>query len=115
MSTNMNFTNLHVRAAAGSVTGSIQRVCAGHASNASQIDNWVTGNFKSLVYGAESTASIHGDTAAHTGSQNEVHQTGTQDIDILAGKCVDGPFIAIGTDGDPTLIYYHGSLTIADD
>ena len=106
--TTLNFTKLHVRAAAGSVTGSIQRVCAADETNASTIDNWVTGNFKSLIYDDGSTADI-------TGSQNEFHQQGTQDIDILAGKCVDGPFIAIGTDGDPTLIYYHGSLTIADD
>lgn len=106
--TTLNFTKLHVRAAAGSVTGSIQRVCAADESNASTITDWVTGNFKSFTYS-------DGTEAAHTGSQNEVHQTGTQDIDILAGKCVDGPFIAIGTDGDPTLIYYHGSLTIADD
>ena len=106
--TKLNFTKLHVRAAAGSVTGSIQRVCAADESNASTITDWVTGNFKSFTYS-------DGTAAAHTGSQNEVHQTGTQDIDILAGKCVDGPFIAIVTDGDPTLIYYHGSLTIADD
>ena len=106
--TTLNFTKLHVRAAAGSVTGSIQRVCAADESNASTIDNWVTGNFKSFTYS-------DGNAAAHTGSQNEVHQIGTQNIDILAGKCVDGPFIAIGTDADPTLIYHHGSLTIAND
>ena len=106
--TTLNFTKLHVRAAAGSVTGSIQRVCAADESNASTIDNWVTGNFKSFTYS-------DGTAAAHTGSQNEVHQIGTQNIDILAGKCVDGPFIAIGTDADPTLIYHHGSLTIAND
>ena len=106
--TTLNFTKLHVRAAAGSVTGSIQRVCAADESNASTITDWVTGNFKSFTYS-------DGTEAAHTGSQNEVHQTGTQDIDILAGKCVDGPFIAIGTDGDPRLIYYHGSLTFAVD
>jgi len=106
--TTLNFTKLHVRAAAGSVTGSIQRVCAADEANASTIDNWVTGNFKSFTYS-------DGTAAAHTGSQNEVHQIGTQNIDILAGKCVDGPFIAIGTDADPTLIYHHGSLTIADD
>ena len=108
MATNMNFTNLHVRAAAGSVTGSIQRVCAGDESAASTITDWVTGNFKSLIYS-------DGTAAAHTGSQNEVHQIGTQNIDILPGKCVDGPFIAIGTDEDPTLIYYRGGLTIAND
>ena len=106
--TKLNFTKLHVRAAAGSITGSIQRVCAADETNASTIDNWVTGNFKSFTYS-------DGSSAAHMGSQNEVHQIGTQNIDILASKCVDGPFIAIGTDGDPTLIYYHGSLTIADD
>ena len=113
--TTLNFTKLHVRAAAGSVTGSIQRVCAADESNASTLDNWVTGIFKSLVYGAEENVSIHGTEAAHTGSQNEVHQIGTQNIDILPGKCVDGPFIAIGTDADPTLIYYRGGLTIAND
>ena len=108
MTTRMNFTHLTVRAAAGSVTGSIQRVCAADETNASTIDNWVTGNFKSLTYS-------DGSSAAHTGSQNEVHQIGTQNIDILASKCVDGPFIAIGTDGDPMLIYHHGNLTIAND
>ena len=106
--TTLNFTKLHVRAAAGSVTGSIQRVCAADETNVSTIDNWVTGNFKSLTYS-------DGSAAAHTGSQNEVHQIGTQNIDILASKCVDGPFIAIGTDGDPMLIYHHGNLTIAND
>ena len=110
-----DLTKLYVRAAAGSVTGSIQRVCAADESNASTIDNWVTGNFKSLQYGPESSGSISGEPAAHTGSQNDVHQIGTQDIDILASKCVDGPFIAIGTDADPMLIYYTGHLTIADD
>ena len=115
MSTNMNFTNLHVRAAAGSVTGSIQRVCAGHASNASQIDNCVTGNFKSLKYHKTDGLEIAGATAAHTGSQNEVHQIVTQAIDIPAGTCVDGPFIAIGTDADPILIYNHGIVASADD
>ena len=108
MTTRMNFTHLTVRAAAGSVTGSIQRVCAADESNASTIDNWVTGNFKSLTYS-------DGSAAAHTGSQNEVHQIGTQNIDILASKCVDGPFIAIGTDADPMLIYHQGGLVSVDD
>ena len=108
MTTRMNFTHLTVRAAAGSVTGSIQRVCAADVSNASTIDNWVTGNFKSLIYDDGSTADI-------TGSQNEFHQQGTQDIDILAGNCVDGPFIAIGTDADPMLIYHQGGLVSVDD
>ena len=96
MATNMNFINLHVRAAAGSVTGSIQRVCAGDESNASTITDWVTGNFKSLKYDDGTTADI-------TGSQNDVHQQGTTDIDIIAGSCVDGSFIAIGTDADTML------------
>lgn len=110
-----NWEKLNVRAAAGSVTGSIVKICAGHASNASQIDNWVAGNFKSLTYGAESAASISGDAAAHTGSQNDVHQIGTQAVDIPAGTCLDGPFIAVGTDADPMVIYYNGHLTSIDD
>tara|TARA_B100000902_G_C26397752_1_gene476271 strand:+ start:64 stop:405 length:342 start_codon:yes stop_codon:yes gene_type:complete len=110
-----NWEKLNVRAAAGSATGSIVKVCAVDASNASTIDNWVAGNFNSLTYGAESTASISGDVAAHTGSQNDVHQIGTQDIDIPAGTCVDGPFIAIGTNAEPTIIYYNGHLTSIDD
>ena len=106
--TTLNFTKLHVRAAAGSVTGSIQRVCAADESNASTITDWVTGNFKSFTYS-------DGTAAAHTGSQNEVHQTGTQDIDILAGKCVDGPFIAIHGDGDTVLVYNSGLANVVTD
>ena len=101
--TTLNFTKLHVRAAAGSVTGSIQRVCAADESNASTITDWVTGNFKSFTYS-------DGTEAAHTGSQNEVHQTGTQDIDILAGKCVDGPFIAINVSAGRGIMYYNGNI-----
>lgn len=104
MSTRMTFTHVHLRAEAGAVTGSIQRVCAGHASNASSITNWVTGKFYELTYDDGSTASV-------TGSQNEVHHTGASAIAIPAGKCVDGPFIGFTTDADPMLIYHVGSLT----
>ena len=107
-----DLTKLYVRAAAGSVTGSIQRVCAADESNASTIDNWVTGNFKSLQYGPESSGSISGEPAAHTGSQNDVHQIGTQDIDILASKCVDGPFIAINVSAGSGVLYYNGDLAV---
>ena len=56
----MTFTHVHLRAEVGAVTGSIQRVCAGHASNASSITNWVTGKFYELTYDDGSTASVTG-------------------------------------------------------
>ena len=94
------YIKLYVRAAAGSATGSIQRVCAGHTTNASQIDNWTSGHHK---------------VSDLTSAQNVVWQTSEQAIDIPAGTCVDGPFIAIGTDADPMIIYHYGDLTNIDD
>ena len=109
MSTRMTFTHVHLRAEAGAVTGSIQRVCAGHASNASSITNWVTGKFYELTYDDGSTASV-------TGSQNEVHQQFAHNVEVHAGQCLDGPFIAVGTsDGNGLAIYHRGHITLADD
>ena len=108
MTTRMNFTQLTIRAAAGSVTGSIQRVCAADESNASTIDNWVTGNFKSFTYS-------DGNAAAHTGSQNDAGTTSNDDLTVAANSCIDGPFIAIHADADDVLIYHNGIYnTVAD-
>ena len=41
----MDFTQLYVMAAEGSITGSIQRICAVHHTNGTTVDNWVTGTF----------------------------------------------------------------------
>ena len=106
----MDFTQLYVMAAEGSITGSIQRICAVHHTNGTTVDNWVTGTFKKLTYD-------DGTEAAHTGSQNDVHQIGTTSFEVPVGGCVDGPFIAVGTDDSNGLLVYYlpGTLIQVDD
>ena len=109
MSRNLDFTQLFFLDEAGSVTGSIERVCGIAASNATTVDNGVTGIFHSLKYD-------DGTTAAHTGSQNEVHQIFAHNVEVHAGQCLDGPFIAVGTsDGNGLAIYHTGPIIFADD
>ena len=105
----MDFTQLYVMAAEGSITGSMQRICAVHHTNGTTVDNWVTGTFKKLTYD-------DGTEAAHTGSQNEVHQIFAHNVEVHAGQCLDGPFIAVGTsDGNGLAVYHTGPIILADD
>ena len=107
-----NFSSVHVRTAAGSVTGSIVKICGGKTNSGvvhtSEITDFTSGKFNSLIYDDGTTADI-------TGSQNEAVQTATTSFHIAAGSCIDGPFIAIGTDANPLIIYHFGTLTIAND
>ena len=103
-----DWSNLHVQTAAGNITGSIQRICAGHASNAVTITSYTTGIFKSLKY-------PNGDVADITGSQNDAGTTSNDDLTVAANSCIDGPFIAIHADADDVLIYHNGIYnTVAD-
>jgi len=103
-----NWNNIHVQTAAGSITGSIQKICAGHASNTVTITSWKTGNFKSLIY-------TDGTTADVTGSQNELGAQGTDDITVAANSCIEGPFMAIHGNGNTVLVYHNGIANTVDD
>ena len=105
-------SKVHVRAAAGSITGSIQRICGGKTNsgvpNTSEITDFKSGVFHSLKYD-------DGSTADTTGSQNELHQDSTTSFHVAGGACIDGPFIAVGTAADPVIVYHHGGLIVNDD
>tara|TARA_B110001454_G_C12474486_1_gene331695 strand:- start:16 stop:342 length:327 start_codon:yes stop_codon:yes gene_type:complete len=104
-----DWTNLHVQTAAGSITGSIHRVCAG-TTDVVTITSYTTGTFKGLAY-------ANGDTADITGSQNGGATTYTDDLTLDFSKtaCIDGPFIAIHGDGDTVLVYNSGLANVVTD
>ena len=81
--------------------GSIERICGIAASNATTVDNGVTGIFHSLKYDDGTVADI-------TGSQNEVHQQFAHNVEVHAGRCLDGPFMAVHVNAEPCLIYHNG-------
>jgi len=105
------WNHLSVYAAASRITGSIVKICTGHASADTVITDYTTGTFKSLTY-------PNGDVASITGSQNIADTTGETDI-VATGEngqgCIDGPFIAVHIDGNTTLVYHNGIASSTED
>ena len=86
----------------GRATGSIQRI---YASTAITITDSTLGRFVSVVDSGSVEVDINS-----ANSQNKVHQTTTDDINIPAGSYVDGPFIAINVSAGRGVMYYNGNL-----
>ena len=104
------WNHLYIQTAAGNVTGSIEKECAGHATDTVTIASWVTGTFKSLTYS-------DGTTADATGSQNNVDTIGTDNLtlDPAKGQCLDGPFISLHGNGNTLLVYHNGLANVVTD
>ena len=100
---------LYTQTAAGSITGSIERICAG-SDTAVVITSHTTGEFKGLTYTDGTTADI-------TGSQHEQTTSTTDNLNLASAKnqCIDGPFIAVHGDGNTVLVYHNGLANIVDD